>query len=310
MISNRNFVDLEFGRDNGVREKAFSPALLHVLDIVNQGYTIVRGTSAVPARCDAARSAVARFKAVNAEVCARHANPHGCLPTLSNLHGHLPELFNLFSTHTLVAEIADHFLGEAVVASSSYTEQGAAREVERDAPKFCTEPEHLHMDVWFALEDMDAQNGPLMLVPKAHALPELDRAAILRSVYRDGDEIDPRSPELWNAYQTELRKQYEQAGLTRENILAKKGDVVIRHPDTPHGEAQAFDPQRTRHALVMRVTPPDLQIGSQDVFYGARKLPAEAAPWQYKTAGMRRYVDHRAVGFGQQATYLTFDLSF
>ncbi|MFM0145485.1 phytanoyl-CoA dioxygenase family protein [Paraburkholderia sp. RL18-085-BIA-A] len=310
MISNRNFIDLEFGRDNGVREKAFSPSLLHVLDIVNQGYTVVRGTSAVPARCDAARAAVARFKEANAEACARHVNPHGYLPPLSNLHCGLPELFNLFSTHTLVAEIADHFLGEAVVVSSSYTEQGSTRTAERDAPKFCTEPEHLHMDVWFALEDMDGQNGPLTLVPKAHALPELDRAAILRSVYHGGGDIDPESPELWNAYQAELRKQYEQAGLAEENILVRKGDVVIRHPDMPHGEARASDPQRTRHALVMRVTPPDMQIGSQDVFYGARKLPAEPASWRYKTAGARRYVDHHAVGFGQQAIYLISDLSF
>ncbi|MFM0733404.1 phytanoyl-CoA dioxygenase family protein [Paraburkholderia sediminicola] len=310
MISNRNFIDLEFGRDNGIREKAFSPALLHVLDIVNQGYTVVRGTSAVPARCDAARAALARFKQANAQACALHANEHGYLPPLANLHCGLPELINLFSTHALVAEIADHFLGEAVVFSSSYTEQSSTHDAERDAPKFCTEPEHLHMGLWFALEDTDDQNGPLTLVPKAHALPELDREKILRSVYQPGDEIDPHSLELWDTYQAELRKQCEQAGLAEEAILVRKGDVVVWHPDMLHGEARAADPLRTRHALVMHVTPADMQIGLQDVFYGGRKLPAEQVSWQYKTAGTRRYVDHHAVGFGQQPDHPISDLSF
>jgi quercetin dioxygenase-like cupin family protein len=310
VISNRNFIDLEFGRDNGVREKAFSPALLHVLDIVNQGYTVVRGTSAVPARCDAARAALARFKQANTEASVLHANEYGCLPPLENLHCALPELINLFSTHTLVAEIADHFLGEAVVFSSAYTEQSSAHDAQCDAPTFRTEPEHLHMGLWFALEDVDARNGPLTLVPNAHSLPELDRGRILRAVYQPGSEIDPHSSELWEAYQGELRGQYERAGLTEEAILVKKGDVVIWHPDMPHGEARALDPQRTRHALFMHVTPPDIQIGLQDVFYGGRTLPAEQASWQYKTAGTRRYIDHRAIGFGQRTDYPISDLSF
>lgn len=310
MISNRNFIDLEFGRDNGIREKSFSPALLHVLDIVNQGYTVVRGTTALLARCDATRVAFARFRQSNPQVCEQHADQYGHLPPLTNLHCGLPELINLFSTHTLVVEVIDHFLGEGVVYSSSYTERSSARDAERDAPKFRTEPEHLHMGLWFALEDMDHQNGPLTLVPNAHALPELDREKILRSVYPPGIEIDPHSPELWNAYQAELRKQREQVGLAEETILARKGDVVVWHPDMLHGEARAADPLRTRHALVMHVTPPDMQIGLQDVFYGGRELPAEQASWQYKTAGTRRYLDHQAVGFGQQASYALSDLSF
>ncbi|MFM0191635.1 phytanoyl-CoA dioxygenase family protein [Paraburkholderia strydomiana] len=310
MISNRNFIDLEFGRDNGVREKAFSPALLHVLDIVNQGYTIVRGTSALPARCDAALAALTRFKQGNTDVCARHFNSNGYLPPLANLHCGLPELLDLLSTHALVTEIADHFLGEAVVFSSSYEEQSAARSVASDAPVFCTQPEHLHMSIWFVLEDMDDQNGPLTLVPKAHALPELDRAAILSTVYRRGETIDPDSPALFDAYQTTLRQQYAHTGLAEKPIFARKGDVVLWHPDMPHGEAPASDPMRTRHSLVMRVTPPDMQIGSQDVFYGARKLPTERADWRYKTAGTRRYIEHLATKFGQQADYLNSHLSF
>ncbi|NMM02210.1 phytanoyl-CoA dioxygenase family protein [Paraburkholderia sp. RP-4-7] len=310
MISNRNFVDLEFGRDNGIREKSFSPALLHVLDIVNQGYTVVRGTSAQLAKCDVTRAAFARFKQRNPQVCERHADEYGHLPPLANLHGGLPELINLFSTHTLILEILDHFLEEGVVFSSSYTERSSAHDAERDAPMFRTEPEHLYMGLWFALEDMDDQNGSLTLVPKAHALPELDREKILRSVYQPGNKIDPHSPELWNAYQAELRKQCEQAGLAEQAILVKKGDVVVWHPDMLHGEARVADPLRTRHALVMQVTPPDIQIGLQDVFYGGRTLPATQASLLYKTAGTRRYVDHQAVGFGQQVDYPISDLSF
>ncbi|MFM0662213.1 phytanoyl-CoA dioxygenase family protein [Paraburkholderia sediminicola] len=310
MISNRNFIDLEFGRDNGIREKSFSPALLHVLDIVNQGYTVVRGTSALLAKCDVTRAAFARFRQRNPQVCERHTDECGHLPPLANLHCGLQELVNLFATHTLVLEIIDHFLGEGVMFSSSYTVRSSAHVAERDAPKFRTEPEHLHMGLWFALEDMDDQNGPLTLVSKAHALPELDREKILRSVYQPGNEIDPHSPELWDAYQAELRKQCEQAGFAEEAILARKGDVIVWHPDMLHGEACASDPLRTRHALVMHVTPPDMQIGLQDVFYGGRKLPTEQASWQYKTAGTRRYIDHRAIGFGQQADYPVSDLSF
>lgn len=310
MISNRNFVDLEFGRDNGIREKSFSPALLHVLDIVNQGYTVVRGTTAQLARCDVTRAAFARFRQGNPQVCEKHADEYGHLPPLANLHCALPELINLFSTHTLVLEIIDHFLEEGVVFSSSYTERSSAHDTERDAPMFRTEPEHLHMGLWFVLEDMDDQNGALTLVPKAHALPELDREKILRTVYQPGGEIDPHSSELWDAYQAALRKQCEQAGLAEQAILVKKGDVVVWHPDMPHGEARAKDPLRTRQALVMQVTPPDIQIGLQDVFYGGRTLPAEPASWRYKTAGTRRYIDHPAVGFGRQADYPISELSF
>ncbi|KVC82114.1 phytanoyl-CoA dioxygenase family protein [Burkholderia ubonensis] len=274
VISNKSLIDPEFGREHGIREKAFSPALLHVLDIVNQGYTVVQGTSSVPVRCDRARAAFERFKQSNSKVVERHTDRLGHCAPVTNLHCGLPELMGLLTAHTLVTEIADHFLGEAVVLSSTYAETGSARLIERDAPTFTTEPDHLHLNVWFALEDMDADNGALTVIPNA-----------------------------------QLAKQDDFRNFHPRDVRVKKGDVLILHPDMPYGETLASDSDRTRHSIVMRLTPPNVRIEYRDTNAAEYESILESSDWTFCSAGSRRFFDHQSIRFAHGERYPIKDLS-
>jgi len=274
VISNKSLIDPEFGREHGIREKAFSPALLHVLDIVNQGFTVVQGTSSVPVRCDLARAAFERFKQSNCRVVERHTDTLGHCAPVTNLHCGLPELMGLLTAHTLVSEIADHFLGEAVVLSSTYAEAGSARVIERDAPMFTTEPDHLHLNVWFALEDTDADNGALTVIPNAQL-----------------------------AHRDDFRN------FQSRDVRVKKGDVVILHPDMPYGEVPVSDADRTRHVFMMRLTPPNVRIEYQDTHGDGCERSLESSAWTLRSSGSRRFLDHQSIRFAHGERYPVKDLS-
>ncbi len=96
---------------------------------------------------------------------------------------------------------------------------------------------------WIALEDTDADNGPLEYYPGSQELP----------VYRwpDGRIVyDGEPPDAWRDFEAYLVRESERRGLKRTALHTRKGDVLVWHAALAHAGGPVLDRSRTRLSIV------------------------------------------------------------
>lgn len=241
----------------------------------------------------------------NAAIFGKHIDADGHYPRIINLHALHKPLLRLLTENPLALAVQDAFFGARTsLYTSLYYERGSAQSIHRDTPYFCTRPEYRYLGVWVALEDATEANGCLAVIRKGHLVPELDREAIALAHYKSLDEVPPGSPAgqdiLWDAYQSQVTEQCRERGLNPEAFQANAGDVVIWHPQLPHGGSQIKDLSRTRHSFVMHVVPEGTPVYQQDVFFNPRKPMPERAQWSYLAFGGRKYAKFRSIDIGHR----------
>ncbi len=274
------------------------PIKHYVRQLLTTGVTVIPG-SLPGTLCDEVRNGFIAFAKQNEEIFSLSRDEYGHYPRIVNLHTVYRRLFDLFQKNEIVLAVQDYlFGGETVVYTSLFYERGSAQEVHRDSPLFVTRPEYRYFGTWVALEDTDADNGPLIVVRQGHLLPEANREGIARRFCANLDDVPPLSNDMWVAYQNEVGTQCAHAGLVAETLYAKKGDTIIWHPQAPHGGAEIRDLRRTRFSLVMHTTPLGVPVYHQDVFFNPSKPVSDRAPWDYVSRSGRRYADFREVSFG------------
>ncbi|MET0182363.1 MAG: phytanoyl-CoA dioxygenase family protein [Caulobacterales bacterium] len=275
----------------------------HVESFLTRGYAVIPN-SISGALCD---SLVARFRAfetAHAGKLAPFRDAHGHYPRLVNLHLALPELFSSFAENPQALALQDFlFDGETCLYTSLFYERGSAQALHRDTPYFCTRPEYRYFGMWVALEDVDEDNGPLMVMEGGHLLGELDRPAIAREILGAGVPIPSSSDALWNAYQTRVTQRGEALDLRVKTLPVSKGTTILWHPQLPHGGAPIRDPARSRLSFVMHTTPEHTPVYHQHVFFAPQEPFPERAPWAYVTQSGRKYARHALVSFNHAIDY-------
>jgi phytanoyl-CoA hydroxylase len=241
----------------------------------------------------------------NDAIFGKHLDVDGHYPRIINLHMLHQPLLRLFAENPLALAVQDAFFkSRSSLYTSLYYERGSAQATHRDTPYFTTRPEYRYLGVWVALEAANEQNGCLEVVRKGHLLPELDRPAIALQHYKSLDEVPPGAPQgqdiLWDVYQSKVMEQCRENGLKTERLEAQAGDVIIWHPQLPHGGSHIKDLSRTRHSFVMHVTPEGQRVYQQDVFFNPAKRAREKAKWAYGKFGQRKYVDHSSIDIGHK----------
>lgn len=246
--------------------------------------------------CDEAVQEFREIEASHPDILKREAD--GRYPRLINFHLASPKMLKLFTRNPLALAVQDAFFGQP---SSLYTtlfyEKGSTQDLHRDTPYFTTRPEHQYLGVWTPLEDVDAENGPLMVMQYGHKLPEENREEIAQELFGD-IPIPHTSDELWVTYQDKVTRRGEAEGLIRQYVPVKKGQTIIWHPQLPHGGSPIVDPARTRLSLVQHVTPANYQVyGLEAFFRPSMELPTEGG-WKLETTDDRQHIDHEVVGVG------------
>lgn len=275
---------------------------MHCRQLHDEGFTRVRSGFPKGAVSEVLES-VKRVLRQNQHIFGPHIDADGHYPRIINLHmAHRP-LLRLFTENPLALAVQDAFFGSpSAIYTSLYYERGSAQSTHRDTPYFSTKPEYRYLGVWVALEDADESNGCLEVIRKGHLVPELDRAALALGYYKNLDEVPPGSPAgedvLWDAYQAKVLDACEKQGLKRELVRAQAGDVVIWHPQLPHGGSRIANMRRTRHSFVMHVTPVGTPVYQQDVFFNPEKQAPDVAPWAYDVFDRRRYARLESVDIG------------
>lgn len=243
----------------------------------------------------------------NSAVLGRHVDSDGHYPRIINWHLIHKPLLRLFAENPVALAVQDRFFNaRSALYTSLYYERGSAQSVHRDTPYFCTRPEYRYLGVWVALEDANEWNGCLQVIRKGHLIPELDRPALALKYFETLDEIPPGSPAgrdvLWDEYQARVIQSCSDNGLLPEPLEAQAGDVIIWHPQLPHGGTHIKDLSRTRHSFVMHVTPEKTPVYQQDVFFNPAKRMPELAPWAYGRFGDRKFAHCESIDIGHRET--------
>jgi hypothetical protein len=117
---------------------------------------------------------------------------------------------------------------------------GTQQMAHSDSIHFNSIPEKFMCGVWIALEDTDADNGPLFYHEGSHSLP----------VYDFFDLGIPTGYEHYREYEIRVKEILEREKKPRKEFHVKKGQGVIWSANLFHGGSPIRDPKRTRVSQV------------------------------------------------------------
>jgi hypothetical protein len=120
---------------------------------------------------------------------------------------------------------------------------GTQQHCHSDSVHFSTVPERFMCGVWVAMEDIDADNGPLIYYPGSHKWPTYANEHIGHLVTEQSSYGQPTFEPLWRAL-------VETQGLPVERFFAKKGQALIWAANLLHGGDRHNSLERTRWSQV------------------------------------------------------------
>ncbi len=149
-------------------------------------------------------------------------------------------------TDSKLRDVLSTLLGKKVVPFQSISFlKGSRQKTHSDFIHMSTEPHGYLIAIWIALEDIQADSGPLHYYPGSHRLP-----------YVMGEDFDHSSnslvvgDDLYGNYEKKIAAVVEERQLQKKVFLARKGDVLIWHANLLHGGEPVTNPDATRKSLV------------------------------------------------------------
>ncbi|MFO1323020.1 MAG: phytanoyl-CoA dioxygenase family protein [Burkholderiales bacterium] len=164
--------------------------------------------------------------------------------------------------HPRIVEFIEHLFRDTVVAmqtltywrsSEQHTHQDFAYVVANIASQMCA--------TWVALEDVDADAGPLEYFPGSQRLPMFD--------FGNGMFATTESTRTEIEFRDYLERECEARGLQPVSFTPRKGDVLFWHAALAHRGGQVRDRALTRKSLVSHYS------------------TATAYPWHRRALGRR-----------------------
>jgi len=124
-------------------------------------------------------------------------------------------------------------------------QRGSQQSLHSDAFHFHSEPERFMCGVWFALEDVRPESGPLTYRRGSHRLPVMGLKDAGVAPQRRG------STAYADAYVPALTARVDAAEAASEIALLKKGQALVWAANLAHVGAPITDPEATRRSLVV-----------------------------------------------------------
>lgn len=124
---------------------------------------------------------------------------------------------------------------------------GTEQRTHSDTIHFHTFPPRFMCGVWVALEDVDADNGPLHYYPQSHTLPIFEMYQTGRAGSLGGSSVNG---EHYGHYENFVEAFLVAQKLERKELYLKKGQALIWAANLFHGGSPIRDKRRTRHSQV------------------------------------------------------------
>lgn len=160
---------------------------------------------------------------------------------LNNLFGRRPAIRKVALSARLRPLLADLLDGEPLICNSLNFERGSQQEFHIDSWYMPPPVEGGMVAAWFAIDDVDATNGPLAYYPGSHRIPPY------RFSHGRLNEIPAEKPQC-RAY---LEREIAARGLRDTEFHAKSGDIFIWHGQLLHAGRPIRDMSRTRASMVI-----------------------------------------------------------
>lgn len=124
---------------------------------------------------------------------------------------------------------------------------GTQQQTHSDASHFSSVPEKFMCGVWVALEDIEADAGPLIYYPGTHKWPVInnEHLGVTALHFQNGNAWKPGNAydATWNALLSAHKRE-------PKTFLARKGQALIWVANILHGGARQTNPDRTRWSQV------------------------------------------------------------
>jgi len=171
------------------------------------------------------------------------------------------------ATNSRVLDILEKAYGRPAFAFQTLNfAVGSQQPAHSDSVHFSSSPDGFMCGVWLALEDIDADNGPLIYYPGSHRWPHFGNEHLGINAWHQ-----PKRGAHSGAYRKLWDDMISLKGAKPERFTAKKGQAIIWHARLLHGGDKQNDPMRSRFSQVTHYyfrgccyyTPQD-----SDPFYG------------------------------------------
>jgi hypothetical protein len=123
---------------------------------------------------------------------------------------------------------------------------GSGQKAHSDSVHMTTYPLGYLAAIWIALEDVSADSGPLFYYPGSHKLPYL-----LNNEWNANSSFLSLGKHDYPDYEDMVEELIAKNNFPREELIAKKGDVLIWHANLVHGGAPIRNPALTRKSMVV-----------------------------------------------------------
>jgi len=193
-------------------------------------------------------ASVEQVNAINAEINKLIANKTLQLNSSNKLMFaiHHSKLIKDFGNDENLKELLAKLIGGTPVLFQSINFlMGSEQRTHSDSIHMTTFPSGGLLGVWFALEDIIMDNGPLHYYPKSHLLPYY-----LNSDYENEGSLLFIGNKSYKNYEEMIAEKIKENGMKKEIFTAKKGDMFIWHANLFHGGEPHKDKNLTRLSMV------------------------------------------------------------
>ena len=278
--------------DAAIEHAAISPRAKQALrDLRDNGVAFLPGHVSA-AQCDAVVRAFEAYCASHPE-SAEYRDEHGLHERLACLHLDSADTLALLAHAPTVEILQAMFKAPPAIVGSLFFEKGSTQSIHRDTPAFLTNPLNHFVGVWHALEDVVEGSGPLTYFEKGHLV------APDAALYRAGESAKA-------SYFRLVHERCTQAGCRLIEYYPKKGDVVIWHPELPHGGGAITEPGTSRRSLVGHFFPDGMPMLRPEAFY-ERGDPGPNIHYPLRRDGGAAMIDHGTPRFFHNVYEGNFD---
>ena len=124
---------------------------------------------------------------------------------------------------------------------------GTEQPLHSDSIHFGTIPELYLVGAWFALENVNKNIGPLVVVPGSHKLPIIEFSNLNLPIPQSSKELKSN----YTVYEGYLRELIKEKKLKKKKLIIDKGDVIIWAANLLHGGTKILKKNRTRYSQVV-----------------------------------------------------------
>jgi ectoine hydroxylase-related dioxygenase (phytanoyl-CoA dioxygenase family) len=231
-------------------------------NIQNNGFTILRNAVSL----ELVDKVVSDFNYWSS-IESNNFKPHN-FDRVTNFHMYSQNTLDLVTNNRVNLILNALFNEPQCVYSSLFFRESTQQDYHRDTPHFYTNPIDKYYGVWYSLEDININAGPLKYIIGSHKITAPDGYY----VFNTNENKDNLNCLL--KYNKNIEDTCKSLGLIEidetnyaNNNKINKGDVIIWHPGLLHGGSNILDTTLTRYSMVTHNVPTNQAVFNASHFF-------------------------------------------